>query len=74
MQFKLLLFLFLFLFHLFLSLCKKGQGGVIRGSARVVCITEIYRIVGSSNYFPLKTTIFCHLLKVFATITMVQNS
>ncbi len=57
--------------YLFLSLRKKGQGGVIQGgviqsSARVVCITEIYGIVGSSNCFPLKITIFCHLLKVFA--------
>ncbi len=49
--------LFCFVLH------KKGQGVVIQGSARVVCITEIYGIVGSSNYIPLKTTTFCHLLK-----------
>ncbi len=51
------------LFVCLFVLRKKGQGGVIQGSTTVVCITEIYGIAGSSNYFPLKTTIFCHLLK-----------
>ena len=38
---------------------KKGQGGVIQGSASLY-YTDLWNSP-ASNYFPLKTTLFCHL-------------
>ncbi len=65
---------FLFI-YLFLILRKKGLGGVIQGFARI-CITEIYGIAGHQHQttFPSKQQYSVIFYKVFAIVTMVQNS